>query len=138
MNLLKNKKGMTLVEIIIAFVILAILSSAFLLIFSSSLVNILNFGEKSKSLATANQALEAVYSIQNPTQLLIEAELDSRNGKKVITEANLYDYTEGNEFNYFIEPVDNGVSTGFQVTIVHFYYGGGKFVDLESFVRRID
>ncbi len=60
-------------EIIIAFVILAILSSAFLLIFSSSLVNILNFGEKSKSLATANQDLEAGYSIQNPTQMLIES-----------------------------------------------------------------
>lgn len=138
MKLLKNKKGMTLVEIIIAFALLAILTSAFLLIFSSSLVNILNFGEKSKSLATANQAMEAVYSIQDPTLDLIEAELESRNGNKIISSAYLYDYTEGNDFNYFIESVDNGVSTGYQVTIVHFYYGGEKFIDLESFVRRID
>lgn len=138
MFLIKNKKGMTLVEIIIAFAVLAVLSSAFLLVFSSSLVNIINFGEKSKSLAAANQAMEAVYSIAEPTQELIEAELDARNGNKIINSAYLYDYTDGNEFNYFIETIDNGVSTGFQVTIVHFYYGGEKFIDLESFVRRVD
>jgi prepilin-type N-terminal cleavage/methylation domain-containing protein len=136
MKNLKNKKGMTLVEVIIAFALLAIVVAAFVLIFSSTLVNILDFGSKSKTLAEANKALEAVYSIQDPDYALIDAELNSMNGAKVTDSAYLYIINDGYDFNYFIETTNNGVSNGFKVTIVGFYRGGEKFVDLLAFVRE--
>lgn len=137
--MLKNKNGMTLIEIIIAFALLAILVTAFVFIFSTSLVNIMDFGNKSSTLAEANKAFEAVYSIQNPDYNLIDTELNSLNGSRIDNAADLYALNDGKDFNYFIEIVNIGdVSEdiiGFKVTIVGFYRGGEKYVDLFAFVR---
>ena len=137
MKIIKNKKGMTLVEVIIAFALLAIVVASFVLIFSSSLVNILDFGNKSSTVAEANKAFEAVFSIQEPSEVKIRTELNSMNGAETDL-ANLYIMVPGKDFNYRIEPIDYGssIGTGYKVTIVGFYRGGEKFVDLQAFVRE--
>lgn len=138
MKVLKNKRGMTIVEVLIAFLLMSILTSAFLLVFSSGVVNILDFGSRSRALASANEAMEKVYSIQEPSQTLIEAELNAQNGMKIESSPDLYIYNTGKDFNYFIQYIDTTVSTGFRVTIVYFYRNGEKFIDLEAFVREGD
>lgn len=137
MKFLANKKGMTLIEILIAFLLMSILTSAFLLVFSSGVVNILDFGSRSRALAAANQAMEDVYSIQEPTQGLIVGKLNALNGVQITNSPDLYTY-KGKDFNYFIQYIDTTVSSGFRVTIVYFFRSGEKFIDLESFVREGD
>lgn len=138
MKFLANKKGMTLIEILIAFLLMSILTSAFLLVFSSGVVNILDFGSRSRALAAANEAMEDAYSIQEPTQELIVAEFNALNGNQITNLPDLYTYTAGKDFNYFIQYTDTTVSKGFRVTIVYFFRSGEKFIDLESFVREGD
>lgn len=137
MKIIHDKKGMTLIEVMIAIALLAILVSAFVMIFSTSLVNILNFGNKSKAVAYGNQAMEAIYSIQEADQGLIEAELNNMGGYKALTVDAVHTYASG-DFNYFVQTVSNGTNEGYKVTIVYFYRGGDKYIDLETFVKGSD
>jgi hypothetical protein len=82
--------------------------------------------------------MEAVYIIQEADQALIEAELDAKGGNKVTIEDNLDNYISGSDFNYFVEPTDNGVSVGYKVSITYFYSAGQKYVELVSFVKGSD
>ena len=55
---LKNKKGFTLIEVILSIAILGIISIAFLSMFTSGIVGISNSGKKSESHYTAQSDIE--------------------------------------------------------------------------------
>jgi len=58
-NYLKNKRGFTLIEVILSIAILAIISIAFLSMFTSGVVGISNSGKKSVSHYTAQNQIES-------------------------------------------------------------------------------
>lgn len=136
--MLKNRKGVTLVEILVAFAILSVIAAAFLLLFSTSITNIFNFGAESRAVARTTENMEALYNLENPTGTDIEAELDAMNGKKALDSTSLYDYDSNFNFNYYYEGSDTGLSSGYEVTMVMFYRNGEKYVDLKSFIRSGD
>ena len=55
----KNKKGFTLIEIIVSIAIMGIISVAFLTMFTSGIIGISNSGEKSNSHYTAQSQMES-------------------------------------------------------------------------------
>ncbi|MBZ9688550.1 type II secretion system GspH family protein [Clostridium estertheticum] len=56
---LKNKKGFTLIEVILSIALLGIISIAFLTMFTSGIVGITNSGKKSVSHYTAQNQIES-------------------------------------------------------------------------------
>jgi prepilin-type N-terminal cleavage/methylation domain-containing protein len=58
MYLLKNKKGMTLIEIIVAIAILGIISVSFFAMFTTGFKGIINAGKYSKAEYVAQKAME--------------------------------------------------------------------------------
>jgi prepilin-type N-terminal cleavage/methylation domain-containing protein len=58
-NYLKNKKGFTLIEVILSIALLGILSIAFMTMFTSGIVGISNSGKKSISHYTAQNQIES-------------------------------------------------------------------------------
>lgn len=58
-NQLQNKKGFTLIELIISIAILAIITTAFLTMFTSGIVGISNSGKKSVDHYTAQSQIES-------------------------------------------------------------------------------
>lgn len=138
MKLTNNNKGMTLVEVLIAFSILVIIAAAFLLLFSTSVVNIFNFGAESRSVANTAETMEAVYNIYSITESSIIDKLDDLDGKKITDPLTLYVYDGNFDFNYYIESSNTGLASGYDVTLVTFYRQGEKYVDLTSFVKEGD
>lgn len=133
-----NKKGMTLVEILVAFTILVIIASAFLLLFSTSVVNIFNFGAESRSVANTAEIMEAVYNIDDVSENSITDMLNDIGGKKISAPMNLYVYDGDYDFNYYIIFINTNLTSGYDVTLVTFYRQGEKYVYLTSFVKEGD
>ncbi len=61
MKVISNKKGLTLIEVIIAMAILGIISVSFLGMFSSAVTTIYFMGDHSKSVAEAQTILDLLY-----------------------------------------------------------------------------
>lgn len=56
----KNKKGFTLIEVILSIALLSIIGIAFLTMFSSGMINITNAGKKSVKTYSAQDSLEKI------------------------------------------------------------------------------
>ncbi|MFO7611458.1 MAG: prepilin-type N-terminal cleavage/methylation domain-containing protein [Clostridia bacterium] len=136
--MINNKKGMTLIEVLVAFAILIILAAAFLLLFSTSVTNIFNFGAESRAVARTSEKMEVLYNLDNVTGTAIETELDALNGNSVVIKDDLYIYNGIYDFNYYYEASDTGVASGYDVTLVAFYRNGEKHVNLNSFIKAGD
>ncbi|MBK5240152.1 type II secretion system protein [Clostridium sp.] len=57
-SVIKNQEGFTLIEVVLSIAILAIISTSFLKMFTSSIVGISNSGKKSDSHFTAQNQIE--------------------------------------------------------------------------------
>jgi len=63
-SVLKNKKGFTLIEVLISLAILGIIVFAFLNLFGTSFVNIYTMGGKDRAMAQASDIMEILYNQQ--------------------------------------------------------------------------
>ncbi len=134
---MKSQEGLTLVEVIIAIMLLVIIAAAFVPLFSTSFANIFTYGHKDRAMASASELFEELYANQPFANAdAIEVILGS---SYKVEEEDLTDYS-GNDYNYHIEESFQPISgvadvDGFKVTIVYFYQDGDKYVQLSSFVR---
>ena len=142
MRALKKQDGFTLIEVIVAVVILLIIATTFVPIFRTSFVNIFTYGHKDKAMALASEKMEIFYANQPLDNTDITNILGELNGNYVSDVNDLYTY-QNNDYNYTykdtfmpVEGEDNIV--GYVITIVSFYQNGDRYIELESFVRKAD
>jgi len=122
-----NKKGFTLIEVLISMVILGIIVFAFLNLFGTSFANIFTMGNKDQAMATASDIMEALYREQGPDGLSeadINNILDSEGVNNGVTGINPFENENG--------------QAGFKVTITIPYRSGGqeREISLTSFFRK--
>lgn len=149
MYLIKDKKGFSLVEVIVSMAILSILAVAFLPLFGTSFANIFLFGEREGATSYASDKLELLYAGQPfASEGELKGVLDNGANGQDCSGGDLYDYDSGYDFNFCVEettqPIDNygsviepgeGLLEGYKVTIVVFYNNGESHIELSSFIR---
>lgn len=136
----RNQQGMTLVEVLVAMAVLAIIVSAFLLLSSTSITGIFNAGAKSKAITASNEKSDQLYAIVTnaATQAAAKTALESAPGYAVSYDSISYvaDYAPRFCFNQTPMIVDGTAIEGFRITVVVFYSQGKFKVELESFVLK--
>ena len=139
---IKNREGLTLMEVIISLAILGIITVSIITIFSNSFSNVFSMGNRSKALAEASRKMEILYTIpveERNIDTLKDALVDATT-VYVEGEAALYQSTSDNIVRFMITPQTllqdhDEENTGFAVTIVVFYQDGGRRVTLDTFLR---
>lgn len=144
-NQLKDKKGFTLVEVIIAMAILGIITISIITVFSSSFSNIFSMGNRSKAIAVASQKLEVLYTIpisMRDSTTIKNTLLDDETIFVEGDETLLYQQSDKNLTRFKIQPKKlmdyNGEKIGYEITIVVFYQNGQRHVTLNTFIRGGD
>ncbi len=139
--LLRTQKGFSLIEVIVAVSVLVILAFAFVPLFSTSFANIYTYGNKDQAMTFASDQLEILYASQPFSEVAdITNLLQSEDGQEISSSDDLYIYDQNYSFNYRIvdsfTPIDGNNSVeGYSVTIVVFYHGGERHVEISSFIR---
>lgn len=159
---MKNNKGLTLIEIVIALAILGIILVSYVTIFSNSFISILLMGQKSQAVSDSQSIIEVAYdNIKNITGTYpnitdvnnaVQGSLTSGGYEAVGTLTNtpkFEDYTsrpsdigESNtnegKIRYSIEAQSFSGSLsdvrGYKITVLTFYSNYKKYVKITSFV----
>lgn len=139
---IKEQKGLTLIEVIIALAILGIITVSIITVFSNSFSNIFSLGNRSKALAEASRRMEILYTIPVEERSVdtIKNTLMDATTFYVEGETALYQSTSENIVRFMITPKTllqdhDEENTGFGITIVVFYQNGGRRVTLDTFLR---
>ncbi|MCR3921438.1 MAG: prepilin-type N-terminal cleavage/methylation domain-containing protein [Firmicutes bacterium] len=120
-NLKINNKGFTLVEVLVAMVILAIITVSFINAFSSGYIQIVSMGNKTSAMKHAQEIIDTIYN----------------NG--AAASASVVDYSDlhlfsGNSAQYGFSTVNVAGRLNNKVTVVVFYNGGQKHVTLSTII----
>lgn len=139
MKISKNKKGFTLIEIIIAIAILGIVASALLSALTGGFSTIFSMGNKTRAIAKAQGIVDkatqvgmAAYTL-NPdgvsysSTALNSVSLSSNN-------ATLHNYDEGVTSKYCATFVTKDGKSFLNITVVVFYQNGKRNVSLTSLI----
>jgi len=129
-----NKKGFTLIEVLISMVILGIILFAFLNLFGTSFANIFTMGNKDQAMATASDIMEDLYRKQ----------VNREQQGEEFDENFIASFLNSEGINYedpieTINPFENeNGQAGFKVTITIPYQSGGqeREISLTSFFRK--
>ena len=146
MYLIKNKRGFSLVEVIVSIAILSVLAFSFVPLFGGSFENIFSYGERDKTSSYVSDIFESLYaeqpySLESKDDIIEDLEYfggknSSDNGLHQYDPE--YDYESDYDFNFSIEtikPGDEFANEGYKVTIVAFYRDGEHSVELSTFIR---
>lgn len=135
MVILKDKKGLTLVEVLISLLILGIIVFSFISLFGTGFVNIFSMGAKDRAMAQASDIMETLYKEQGndgfenigQIETIINENFSAIDFQKSISE----------KINYFEGTNDSDGTSGFLVTITISYTttSGQGDVTLTSFFR---
>ncbi len=119
--------GFTLIEVLVAMVILGIMIVAFMNVFGTAFTNIFLSGQRDHAFAQASEVLEVVYDAQRPAGLSHSAL------------STLLNSIGGNVQYDIVSPITpmTGMSEGHKLTI-RVPYGFGRTAILETFVRGDD
>ncbi|GEM_PF-3420073 len=150
-GLIKEQSGFTIVEVLVAIVLIVLLAIIFLPVFGTTVGNIFFHGEADRAMTLASDKMEEAYTRQPfsyPDYDGLKDLLEEKNGNYVADIDELYDYDAKpaeSDFNFAIEPstpinVDGDAYAefnvvGYELTIVVFYDQGDDYEKLTSFVR---
>jgi len=139
MKILNDKKGMTLIEIIVALAILGIISVTFLTMFGNGYSTVFKAGHRTD----ASMKLQSIADDLNVHIFVDDANIITNitnymNGKgyyKVTNVGNIATKVSG-DVNYYIQsPVQTiSYAAGYQVTILKFFNNGNDFVKATIFI----
>ena len=134
MKILYDKKGMTLIEIIVALAILGMVSVTFLTVFGNGYSTIFKSGHRT----VANMELQSIADGLNANRFVDDANITNymnlKGYHKVINVGDIATKVSG-DVNYYIKPVETISNTaGYQVTILKFFNNGNDFVKVTTFI----
>lgn len=130
MNFLNERKGLTLVEILISVVILGVIIFSFISLFGTGFSNIYSMGGKDRAMAKASDIMEVLYKNQPP------AGFDNKD--QILDIAATFNNNINIEIEEGFYPINNGeLNPGFLVHIeVPFQLSGQRDnVILTTFLR---
>lgn len=138
MRLFNVKKGMTLIEIIVALAIFGIISIAFLPMFASGFSTIANAGFRTNSTMSVQSYIEDLNSGVFVDNAAIKIYLDSKGYNEVLNYNELITMTPTKYVNYFIKtPIETVANTqGYEVTILVFFKNGKYYSKATTFVIK--
>jgi prepilin-type N-terminal cleavage/methylation domain-containing protein len=137
MKNLKQNKGFTLIEIILAMAILGIILVAFMGAFSGGFINIITMGNKSKAVAEAQAVIDFMY-----TEGIDEAVLTSTfdiEGEISYSALETSPYNPAKPIYYGVESETIGTTppdivTAQKVKVLVYYQNGKQFVTLTALI----
>lgn len=106
MNILNNKKGFTLIELIISLAVLMIILVAFISMFTNGFITVITMGNKSKATMEGQEIIDRVYvesditnedSLQNSISTILDEE--GLSGQYVDYTDNITNFNEPNNTN---------------------------------------
>ena len=128
-----NRKGMTLIELIVAMAIIGIIAVVFLRSFSSGYIGILNGGKRAKAMSSAQSLIDREIEARNVGSTVLDP------GKSKVDYAALTAaYTPGEDYRYWLTTKSvtvplSGYSANVNViTVLVFYQNGQNYVTLVS------
>lgn len=131
MKTLKLKKGMTLVEIIVAIAVLAIVALVLLSIFTGAFSSILSMGKKTSAVARAQVIIDKVYETSPSTIASIQTQVETLGadadpfGDPSIT---------GDEIRYTVSTKSIDGKNMTELTILVFYQNGDRHITLSALI----
>lgn len=122
-----RKKGMSLLEIIIAIALLGIIAVILLNAFVQGFSTIFSMGNKTRAMATAQDIIDVACQSGDPSTL-------SGVSTEASDQVDLYQYEESIPHKYWISSQDIGTVLYDKVTVVVFYQRGRSYVELTSII----
>ncbi|MFW6270723.1 MAG: type IV pilus modification PilV family protein [Bacillota bacterium] len=120
-DIINNQKGLTLIEIMIAIVILGMIFVSFLSFFGGSMADLFYLRNRKEAVALASSKMEKIYALQ-PVK-----EEDINDLKQELADSDDVDIS--------FEVKNNSEENGYKVIIKVTYQPGDRTVELTSFVR---
>jgi len=138
MKNLRKKEGFTLVEVIITILLIAVVSTILLYLFTDSFKNIVHSGQKDEAISRNSNILDVIYSIEKTESITDITTNVTISDLNYVDCSNLKNSTNSNISRYCIETVNNsdGDLVGFNVQVITFYLNGERSVTHTSFVRK--
>ena len=148
MKILRKKEGFTLVEVIVTILLIAVVSTILLYLFTDSFKNIVHSGQKDEAITRNSDILDIIYSLEEPDS---ESEYDSFSINYIKNEltkyiddleyvsdcSNLSNNPNNVKSRYCIETIDNADGTvGYNIKTITFYLNGERSVTHTSFIRK--
>jgi prepilin-type N-terminal cleavage/methylation domain-containing protein len=134
-----GRGGMTLIEVMVAVVLLSLILIAVITLTNVSITGIYGSGEKNRAIAAAMEKSDQVYyTIINAA----DSDRAEEYVKNIIgyVESGLYLSSLVSEPQFYCEKgtyeVDGHYSEGFDVIVVVYYNGGRNHVEIRSFVLK--
>ncbi|KAF1086571.1 hypothetical protein SPSYN_00290 [Sporotomaculum syntrophicum] len=128
MKKLTCNKGFSLVEVMVALIVLVIMVGAFVNFFGWSITSIFADGEKTRAVAEAEKKLEHLHNSMDNYYTDTEYVNDYN---------DVFIKYPDRVRNFCVEEVTrlNGIVEGYNVTVVVFYHNGERHVSVSSFIE---
>ncbi len=128
-----NKKGLTLIEIIIALAIIGIIVTVFFSSFSAGFTTIIANGSKTKAMEEAQTIIDKIYQAGTPTAAYIQSISSGAVSKADYTELTSA-YSSGDHMRFWISNKTIDGNSFNMVTLLIFYQNGRGYVTLVSLI----
>lgn len=139
MKFINRKKGLTLIEIIVAIAIFGIVAVIFMNMFSNGYVSIFNSGHRSNTTMDLKTIIDDLneHAFADNASIVnnIANYLDGKGFKRITDLSKITIKVSGYDVNYYIAPRETKANTpGYQVIILKFYNNGKSYVKATTFV----
>jgi len=142
MKKLRAKEGFTLVEVIVTILLIAVVSTVLLYLFTDSFKNIVHSGQKDEAISRNSDILDIIYSLDNTDNISTIASDYSIDYLKYETDCSNLNYDPNNKSEFcFTEVIGtdgngNTIVVGYNVHVITCYLNGERKVEHTSFVRK--
>lgn len=125
--IIKSKKGMTLLEVIVAIAILGIIAVSLLGAFLQGFSTIFSMGNKTRAISTAQELVDMACDSGNTIEL-------GTISTEAIDDTSFYRYDEGTKHKFRVSTQTKNETTYERVTVIVFYQHGKRYVTLTSLI----
>lgn len=127
-----QKNGFTLVEIVIAIVIIGIILVPLTGVFTKGFANVINMGNKTRAIAKAQAVIDYIYSERTYDFLALSSVFDI--DSKVDDHLENSTYNHEKPINYSVIDYDIDGKLFKKVTVLVFYQNGDKYITLSALI----
>lgn len=130
---IRNRHGFTLIEVVLSVVIIAIIATSFLTMFSQGYSSIFKMGRRTTAVNDAQQFTESVYANKGAFVTATVGSATADGWMKVADSAVIPAESLNGKY-YFIEESVNFGKTMHKITVVRFYSDGSQSIRLTAIV----
>ena len=135
---IKSKEGFTLVEVIVTILLITLVSTILLYLFTDSFKNIVHSGQKDEAISSNSDILDIIYSLEDTSNISSIASDYNIDNLKYESDCNnlTYDSNYSTKFCFTEVNGKDGDLAGYNVQVITFYLNGERSVTHTSFIRK--